>query len=160
MLGQRIKQMKYDQTFGSLFISDFGILVLSYFSSYRKDTYSILAQIFPWESFGKHFVWLLWQIFWCLHQKFIICLCPFSAMTHKMCTIIYCHFGTSVSLSSKSRVRFQDKRKRKHEKNGESDYVKEQRAKGPWQRAREERRLLITSQRSMFSQKRLIKTLS
>ena len=115
--------------------------------------YSILAHIFPWESVVKHFVSLLWQIFWYLHQKLLFCFGSLSFMTHKMCTTIYCYFGTSVSLCSNSRVRSHNKRKGKHEKNGKIDHVKEQRAKGPWQRAREEREILVTSQRTCFLRK-------
>ena len=59
-----------------------------------------------------------------------------SFMVHKI-YVIYCCFGTSASLSSSSRVKSHDQRKWEREKNGKTDWVKEQRAKRPWQGARE-----------------------
>ena len=55
-----------------------------------------------------------------------------SFMVHKIYVIYY-----SASLSSSSRVKSHDQRKREREKNGKTDWVKEQRAKRPWQGARE-----------------------
>lgn len=146
--------MQCDWAFGSLFIQVFHTLVLSYFGSSRKEMFSILAQIIPWKSFGKRCLAFVTNILMPPSEI----LGSFSFMAHKIC-IIYCCFGTFISLSSSYRVRSHGKRKGKCEKNANSDWVKEQRATGPWQGAREVWRISTTSQRNMLSWKRLIKLL-